>query len=134
MFDFLKKKKPAAKDTFIEDKEIAYEMAKEYIRDVDGALARYTYWLEKTGKDQTKEEKAHLEWILKRRKELWKEESGVDYDNVEANNKIIKTYSKLMKEYFATFKKGDQAAKEGLPEKFVTTKVDLSEFEQGKGA
>ena len=135
MFNFLKKKKPTAKDRFIEDKDIACEMAKKYINDVDGIMFRYKYWLSEIGKDQSEEEKAHINWIKKRQEELWQEKRDVKLDNVAINNKIIKVYSKLMNEYFAMPEKTDkQIAENGLPEKYVTTKVDLSEFDQEVGA
>ena len=137
MFNFLKKKKPnktPQKHYYVDDPEIAYEMAKKYINDVDGIMFRYQYWLSELGKDQTEEEKAHIAWIKEREKELWQEERDVSFDAIERNNKILDVYGKLLKEYFATFKKGDQAAREGLPEKYVTTKVDYSEFETDKGA
>ena len=134
MFNFFKKKKPTAKDRFIEDKEIAYEMARKYINDVQGIMSRYKHWLRELGKNQSEEEKAHIDWVEKRRHELALEKQNLKLDNLAINNKIIKVYGKLLNEYFATFKKGDQAAREGLPEKYVTTKVDLSEFDQKVGA
>ena len=39
-----------------------------------------------------------------------------------------------MKEYFAMPEKDREIAEKGLPEKYVTTKVDLSEFDTDKGA
>jgi len=139
MFNIFKKKKkstrPQNKYTIQQEKEIAYEMAKEYINKVDGILFRYESNLIDMGKDQTEEEKAHIAWIKERQKELWQEERNLKLDNLEINNKIIGVYGALMKEYFAMSEKTDKKiAKKGLPEKYVTTKVDYSEFETDKGA
>ena len=137
MSNFFKKKlkeKPKNRWQIQQEYEIAYEMAKDYINDVDGIMFRYKHWLRELGKDQTEEEKAYIAWIKEHQKELWQEERDVTLDTLERNKKIIDVYGKLRKEYFATFKKGDQAAREGLPQKYITTKVDYSEFETDKGA
>ena len=146
MFDFFKKNKKEfveqepqvdkkIRKSPTQDEEIAYLEAKDYINDVQGIMSRYTYWLSQIDKDQTEEEKAHIAWINTREKELWQEEHDLDLYNKAKNNKIIDVYSKLMKEYFAMPVKSDKEIEEkGLPEKYVTTKVDLLEFDQDKGA
>ena len=138
MFNIFKKKKkstrPQNKYAIQRDQEIAYEIAKEYINEVDGILFRYKSNLSDMGKDQTEEEKAHIAWIEERQKELWQEKRDLKLDNLEINNKIIGVYATLMKEYFAMPEKDEAIVEKGLPEKFVTTKVDLSEFYKDKGA
>lgn len=127
--------KVSSKRIFSRDQEMAYEMAKELINDVQGIMVRYTYWLSQIGKDQTEEEKAHISWINAREKELWKEKRDLDRYNEARNNKIRKVYGKLIREYFAMPVKSDrEIAEKGLPKKYVTTKVDLSEFDTDKGA
>jgi hypothetical protein len=125
----------STKRKFTREQEIAYEMAKELINDVEGIMFRYMYWLSQIGKDQTEAEKAHIAWIEERRSELVKEKRNLDLHDEDRNNKISDVYAKLAREYFEMPVKSDrEIAEKGLPEKYVTTKVDLSEFDRDKGA
>ena len=149
MFNFFKKKKPKhtqpskKPEPTIGEIEISYEMARDAIRSIDGILFRYTYWLEKIGKDQSEDEKAYIEWIKKRQRELWQEErdvEGYSFNNKALYDAISDFYWKLDREYTQWWKEkfpdaehiGEEIAKHGLPDKFVTSKMDYSAFDNVK--
>jgi len=136
MFGFLKRKekepKPRSSYAIQSDENIAYEIAKDYIIDIRGILSRYTYWLKQIGKDQSEAEKAHIAWVDARHGELTEEMQNLRHEgiiNETKNNKIIDVYGKLGNEYHELPGDDRDVAIAGLPEKFVTTKVDYSEFE-----
>jgi len=143
MFGFLKRKKkepkPRSSYAIQSDEDIAYEIAKEYIIDIRGILSGYTYWLKQIGKDQNEAEKAHIAWVDARHRELTKEMQNLGIRgtvNEAKNNKIIDVYGDLGNTYHEFLKSlpvkeglDREVAMVGLPEKFVTTKVDFSEFE-----
>ena len=145
MFDFFKKKKKSPRAEQVpqvekkrksctQEEEIAYLEAKDCLNEMQGIMSRYRFWLRELGKDQSDEEKAHIAWIDERQSELGKEKQRLALFNEALNTKVWHFYAPLIKEYFETFKKGNQAATEGLPKKYVTTKVDLSEFDTDKEA
>ena len=115
-------------------------MARDAIRSIDGILSRHTYWLKKIGKDQSEEEKAYIEWIEKRCSELVQEErdvEGYNFNNKALYDAISDFYWKLDREYTQWWKEkfpdvkhiGKKIAKHGLPDKFVTSKMDYSAFD-----
>ena len=146
MFDFFKKKKKSPRAEQVpqvekkrksctQEEEIAYLEAKDSINDMMGIMSRYIFWLRELGKDQSDEEKAHIAWIDERQSELGKEKQKLDLFNEALNTKVWHFYAPLIKEYFEMPMKSDkEIAEKGLPEKYVTTKVDLSEFDTDKGA
>jgi len=141
MFNLFKKKKPKhtqpskSQEPTIGEIEISYEMARDAIRSIDGILFRYKYWLKKIGKDQSEEEKAYIEWIEKRQRELWQEErdvEGYNFNNKALYDAISDFYWKLDREYMDLPGNDRDIAINGLPDKFVTSKMDYSAFDNVK--
>jgi len=141
MFNFFKKKKPKHTqpsknpEPTIGEIEISYEMARDAIRSIQGILSRYKYWLKKIGKDQSEEEKAYIEWIEKRRRELVQEErdvEGYNFNNKALYDAISDFYWKLDREYMDLPGNDRDIAINGLPDKFVTSKMDYSAFDNVK--
>ena len=145
MFDFFKKNKKEfveqepqvdkkRRKSPTQDEEIAYLEAEASLRKMQGIMIRYTYWLKELGKDQTEEEKAHIAWIEERNIELGKEKRNLDLYNQAYCTKVWHFYAPLINEYFAIPGNDKAIAENGLPSKYVTTKVDLLEFDTDKGA
>jgi len=103
------------------DQEIAYEMAMNYINEIQGLLSRQKALFNDEDKRDV---------YLKRISEFFKEESLLDGFNDAMIKDVIDTYSELIIEYGEMFRRGEGIKSKELPEKFLTTKVDYAKYEK----
>jgi len=114
-------------ETWSQEQQIKYEFARDTISSLSALLSRYSYWLEILDKNNTTIEKNYIERINKRAIELSKEIRLFNGFDEEIIQEIIKKYSPLIKKYNDSFNSDEAAAKEGLDEQYLTTKVIYNE-------
>jgi len=104
-----------------DDQEIAYEVAIKYINEMRGLFSRQMAII-----DDEKKKDAYLKrWL-----ELGKEEDRLDGFNDAMIKDVIDTYSELYKEYYNMDDSEEEIAAKGLPEKFLTTKIDYAKYKK----